>query len=169
MKTLQTTRLRLRRAHEDDLDALHQIMADPETMRYWSSPPHAEREVTRAILTSMIPGPDMQGDEFIIKYGGRLIGKLGMWRNWEIGFILAREFWGQGIGTEALTAFVAYAFAGVTDHLTADVDPRNRASLALLKRIGFAETGRAERSWHIGGEWSDSIYLRLDRQGAAPI
>ena len=40
-----------------------------------------------------------------------------------------------------MAAFVAYAFAIRTDHLTADVDPRNTASLALLSRTGFRETG----------------------------
>ncbi len=163
MKTLRTKRLLLRRADAADLDALHAIMADHETMRYWSSTPHTDRETTRAFLASMIPGPDGQGDEFVIEHQGVCIGKVGMWRPSEIGFILARAYWGQGLATEALTAFVSYAFAGCIDHLTADVDPRNFASLALLKRVGFAETGRAARTWCVGGEWSDSVYLRLNQ------
>lgn len=163
MTNLQTSRLLLRRAEVADLDALHAIMADYETMRYWSSTPHTDRETTRVFLASMIPGPDMQGDEFVIEHQGVCIGKVGMWRPSEIGFILARAFWGRGLATEALTAFVSYAFAGRIDHLTAEVDPRNFASLALLKRVGFMETARAERTWCVGGEWSDSVYLRLDR------
>jgi RimJ/RimL family protein N-acetyltransferase len=161
---LSTKRLRLRRASAADLDALHAIMADPETMRYWSTTPHADRDVTSAFLASIIPGPDSHGDEFIIEQEGTLIGKIGIWRSSEIGFILGRPFWGKGFATEALTVFIDYAFAHVTDHLTADVDPRNRASLALLRRTGFAETGRAERTWNIAGEWSDSVYLRRDRE-----
>jgi len=160
LTTLLTNRLRLRRADAADLDALHGIMADRETMRYWSSTPHTDIKTTRAFLDSMIPGPDTQGDEFVIELDGVCIGKVGMWRPSEIGFILARAYWGQGLATEALTAFLAHAFTGITDHLTADVDPRNLASLALLKRVGFVETGRAERTWCVGGEWSDSVYLR---------
>ncbi len=114
----------------------------------------------------MRPGPATQGDEFIIEHGGAVIGKLGMWRPFEVGFILARAHWGRGFGIEALSAFIDYAFAGITDHLTAEIDPRNHASLALLQRAGFRETGRAERTWHIAGEWSDSLYLRLDRPPA---
>jgi RimJ/RimL family protein N-acetyltransferase len=45
--------------------------------------------------------------------------------------------------------------------LTADVDPRNLSSLALLKRNGFVETGRATGTWQIGAELCDSIYLWL--------
>jgi ribosomal-protein-alanine N-acetyltransferase len=34
-----------------------------------------------------------------------------------------------------------------------------------LTRLGFRETGRAERTYHIGGEWSDSVYLTLTKPG----
>jgi RimJ/RimL family protein N-acetyltransferase len=33
--------------------------------------------------------------------------------------------------------------------------------MRLLKRHGFVETGRAEKTWLIGGRWFDSIYWRL--------
>ena len=45
--------------------------------------------------------------------------------------------------------------------LRADVDPRNEPSLRLLTLHGFVETGRAARTWHIAGEWCDSVYLEL--------
>lgn len=53
----------------------------------------------------------------------------------------------------------------VTDHtrLTADADPRNEASVGLLKSLGFEETHRAERTFCINGEWSDSVYFALQR------
>ena len=47
--------------------------------------------------------------------------------------------------------------------IDADVDPRN-ASLAEASRrvLGFRETGRKERTWLVGNEWCDSVYLALD-------
>ena len=48
--------------------------------------------------------------------------------------------------------------------LTADVDPENVASLALLARFGFRETGRAEKTIEIAGKWCDSVYLALNRE-----
>ena len=163
MTTIKTTRLLLRKPIETDLDALHEIMADAQTMRFWSTLPHEDREVTRRFLASMIAEMPETSDDFIIEHKGRLIGKLGMWRLPEIGFILSRHCWGQGYATEALCAFIKYRFAKGTDHLTAEADPRNAASLALLLQAGFKETGRAARTWLIGEEWSDSVYLRLDR------
>lgn len=51
--------------------------------------------------------------------------------------------------------------------ITADTDPRNSASIKLLKKIGFVESGYMERSMQVGaddGEWTDSLYLRLERE-----
>ncbi len=166
MTEIRTARLVLRKARPDDLAALHAIMSDPPAMAYWSTPPHADLETTRRWLEGMIAITAAQGDDYIVERGGRLIGKMGAWRWPEIGFLLARDVWGQGLGREALAAFVAHAFAARTDHLTADVDPDNAASLALLTGAGFAETGRASRTWKVGDRWCDSVYLRLDRAAA---
>uniref|UniRef100_B0SW18 GCN5-related N-acetyltransferase n=1 Tax=Caulobacter sp. (strain K31) TaxID=366602 RepID=B0SW18_CAUSK len=163
MTIVRTARLVLRKARSEDLDALHAIMSDPETMVYWSTPPHEDIDVTRRWLAEMIAMPADQGDDYIVERDGRTIGKLGAWRWPEIGFLLARDLWGQGYGREALSGFVAHAFANGADHLTADVDPDNTASLTLLKGVGFRETGRATRTWKVGDRWCDSVYLRLGR------
>jgi RimJ/RimL family protein N-acetyltransferase len=162
---IRTDRLVLRKARESDLAPLHAILSDPETMRYWSTPPHADVETTRRWLAQMIDLPAATGDDYIIERDGRVIGKLGLWQATEIGFLLSRDRWGQGYAREALLAFAAHAFKDRTDHLTADVDPRNAACLALLRRAGFRETGRATRTWKVGDQWCDSVYLRLDREG----
>ena len=47
--------------------------------------------------------------------------------------------------------------------LSVDIDPRNEASIRLVKRYGFVETGRASGTWttHIG--LCDSVYLALEK------
>ncbi len=162
---IQTARLRLRAAVERDLAAMHAIMSDPQAMRYWSSPPHPDLQTTTEWLDSMIEA--QSSCDFIVELDGRCIGKIGCWRLPDVGYLLSRDCWGKGYATEALTAFVAYAFAGFTDHLTADVDPRNEASLNLLARAGFHVTGYGEKTWHVADEWCDSVYLRLDRPDAS--
>jgi RimJ/RimL family protein N-acetyltransferase len=158
-----TERLVLRRARPDDLAAMHRVMSDPRAMRYWSTPPHPDIDTTREWLDSMINSPPGSSDDFIVERDGIVIGKMGAWRLPDIGYMLAPAVWGQGYATEALSAFIGYAFAERTDFLTADVDPRNAASLALLARAGFRETGRAAKTWCVGDEWCDSVYMRLDR------
>jgi len=159
---LVTPRLLLRRARPADLAAIHRIMSDAETMRFWSTPPHATLDQSRAWLDKMLAADPADSDEFILEQDGRLIGKLGAWRLPEIGFFLDRDHWGQGFAAEALDAFIHYAAARKFPYLTADVDPLNTASLALLTRAGFRETGREAATYRVCDRVCDSVYLRLD-------
>jgi RimJ/RimL family protein N-acetyltransferase len=160
---IRTARLRLRPARPDDLEAVHAILSDPVAMRYWSTPPHSSLAETRAWLDEMIDAPRTSRD-FIVETEGRVIGKAGCWRLPEIGFILRPDCWGRGFAREALTAIIPDLFDRFPiPAVTADVDPRNAASLGLLRRLGFVETGRAERTWLVGDEYCDSVYLALAR------
>jgi len=163
---IRTARLLLRRARPDDVDAIYAIMSDPRAMRYWSSLPHENRDVTaRFIADMLVEAPDR--DLFMVEQDGQVIGRLGVWKFPEVGFIFHPRTWGQGIGYEAMSAFTAHCFARPeVGELTADVDPRNAASIGLLTKLGFVETGRAERTFLIGDEWCDSIYMALPRPTA---
>ena len=90
---------------------------------------------------------------------------MGAWRLPEFGFLFDPAFWGCGLAREALDAFVERRRRLGSIELTADVDPRNSASLRLLERAGFLETGRASGTWRVGDELCDSVYLRLDLTG----
>ena len=159
-----TPRLRLRRARPDDLAAFHDILSNPAAMRFWSTPPHAGLDETREWLESMIAAPAEESDDFVVEHEGRVIGKAGCWRLPEIGFILRPDHWGRGLAREALAAIIPRLFDRFPiPAITTDVDPRNAASLALLRGLGFVETGRAERTWLIGDEYCDSVYLALAR------
>lgn len=156
----------MRRAMPEDLAALHAILSDLQAMRYWSTPPHADLEVTRGWLAGMLGADPVRSDDFIVEHAGEVIGKLGAWLLPEVGYILHPRHWGRGFAAEALAAFIGHIFARGIDHLTADVDPRNPGSIALLIKAGFRETHRAARTWNVGGEWCDSVYFRLDRPTA---
>jgi ribosomal-protein-alanine N-acetyltransferase len=167
MTELITPRLRLRPAQAGDLEGLHAVFSHPAAMRYWSRPPHTEIGQTRDFLDNMISAPADLSDDFIVEYQGRAVGKAGCWRIPEIGYILHPDHWGQGLATEALSAVVGYIFATrPVEAITADVDPRNEASLRLLAKLGFIETHRAARTWLVGEVWCDSVYLALARPGA---
>jgi ribosomal-protein-alanine N-acetyltransferase len=146
-----------------DLAAIHGLLSDPRNMRYWSSTPHDSLAQSETWLQSMVEADPAVSDDFVVERGGRVIGKLGCWRLPEVGFMIAADETGQGYATEAMSAFLERRRGfGEPRRLTADVDPRNQASLRLLARHGFVETGRAQGSWTVGGELCDSIYLALD-------
>lgn len=168
MTELRTPRLLLRRARSDDLVAMHAVLSDERAMTYWSTPPHRDLAQTRDWLAAMMGSMRSQSEDFIIEMDGAAIGKVGAFRLPEFGFILLPAYWSRGIASEALRAFLGHAFSlPDIDRLVADVDPRNRASLALLERHGFERTGYGAGTWdtHIGR--CDSVYLTLDRRAFA--
>jgi len=140
---------------------MHRIMSNPVAMRYWSTPPHTDMDQTERWMASMVEDDPFVRDDFIVTLGGVLIGKLGAWRLPEIGFLLDPAHWGHGYAREALAAYVERRRSLGSTELTADVDPRNIASLKLLERCGFVETHRAAGTWQVGDELCDSVYLRL--------
>ena len=165
MEPIRTARLVLRRPDIGDLDAMFELMSNPVAMRFWSTLPHADRAVTEAWLSQMIERTAAGGEDFAIELDGRVIGFVGAGRLPEFGFMVHQAFWGRGIASEASRAFIDYAFGQLgVPALTADVDPRNAASLKVLAKLGFIVTGTAERTFLLGDEWCDSVYLRLDRQ-----
>jgi ribosomal-protein-alanine N-acetyltransferase len=161
---IRTARLLLRRAVPTDVAAIHAIMSSPEAMRYWSTPPHKTMAETEAWFRNQFFSGDPARDEWIIECEGRTVGNIGIWNAPELGFILHPDVWRQGIGYEAAAAYIRHVFATQPfEAITADVDPRNDASRALLGKLGFIETGRAENTFLIDGVWCHSVYLALAR------
>ncbi len=163
---IKTDRLTLRTARSDDLTDFFVIYGDRRAMRYWSTPPHEGKSTTKGGLDRQIRAAGQALTYFAIEMDGHVIGNAGNYRGTEIGFIMHPDYWRQGIIKEAMQAIIP-SLSETTDLpvLTADVDPRNEASVALLKALGFDETHRAKNTFCIEGEWSDSIYFALPRPG----
>jgi [ribosomal protein S5]-alanine N-acetyltransferase len=166
MDRIVTERLVLRRAREDDLEAMHAVLSNEQATRFWSTPPHASLDETRAWLAGMIASDPRESDDFVVEHEGRVIGKAGFFRLPDIGYILHPDSWGRGLAAEALAAVIDHVF-GRHDipAITADIDPHNTRSIRLLERLGFSRTGSAERTWFIAGKWHDSLYYALLRPG----
>lgn len=164
MHEIRTERLLLRKAREGDLEAIHSVLSDPRATTYWYEPPHSTVDQSKEWLESMIQIPRQTGEDFIVEHEGRVIGKAGFHAFPLIGFIFHPDSWGQGFAREALAAVIQRAFdAHQLAFIEADVDPRNERSLRLLISLHFREVGRQERTWNVGGQWCDSIFLRLSR------
>lgn len=161
---LKTARLTLRSPIPEDLDAMFAVYSDPAAMKYWSTAPHQSRAETQKLLDRRISAWDHAPINFQIELDGQYIGNAGNFHETEIGFMLNPTYWRQGIITEAMRAIIPHLFK-VTGHpqLTADADPKNAASVGLLKSLGFIETHRAKNTFFIDGVWSDSVYFALQR------
>jgi len=103
-----------------------------------------------------------------LKSSGRLIGSAGFYK-WnkrtaqvETGYDLDPEFWGQGIMNEAMTAIIRYAFGVMkVNRIEALVSPRNKASLRLVRRLGFRKEGTLREHDFYNGRFTDDLLFSL--------
>ncbi|MEL6960249.1 MAG: GNAT family N-acetyltransferase [Pseudomonadota bacterium] len=160
---LTTDRLILRQARAADAADIHAFMSDPRAMAYWSTPPHPDLATTAAQVERMAsaPAPTLY---FVWEKDSTVIGMGGMHSGNEVGFMLHPDHWRTGLAREAMTAILGHLWRTTRhDHVHADADPRNAASLRLLASLGFHQTGTAKNTFCIDGVWSDSAYFRLNR------
>lgn len=163
---IDTKRLRLRPLCDDDLGLLHQIFSDPQAMRYWDRPAWDDIDRTRALLAALMQDAPDEHLEYAVELDGICIGRVGMWKRWEIGYIFAPDHWGHGYATESVAALIDDIWRRFpqADRLTAEIDPRNTGSARLLNKLGFTLTGTAERNFLYGEtEWVDTAYFELER------
>lgn len=171
--SLTTPRLQLWPLATTDAPAVHAMHADPQTLRYWSTPPWQDPTLAEDLiardLKAMADG-DYVRLGIVRQSDQRLIGLCTLFafylpsRRAEIGYILAREAWGQGFMHEALTALLDFGFGALgLNRVEADIDPRNTASRNALRRLGFVQEGRLRERWIVEGEVSDTALYGLLR------
>ena len=143
---LETDRLILRPPRIEDFEPWVEFAADPETTRFLGGP-QPRAVVWRNFLT-LVGAWQIQGFAMfsvLEKASGRWMGRIGPWKpeGWpgtEVGWSLAREFWGQGYALEAaiLTQELDEA---LTDTLHDSLDRPLHDSLYIE---GFRALGRAD-------------------------
>jgi RimJ/RimL family protein N-acetyltransferase len=86
----------------------------------------------------------------------------------EFGYWLARSYWGQGIMTDAVRVFVAYAFRELgLLRLTAHVFESNIASARVLEKNGFKLEGHLRKHFLKDGQLIDVRFYGLLKQDLA--
>jgi RimJ/RimL family protein N-acetyltransferase len=136
------------------------ILSDPETMRYYPAPYDRDgveqwiernrhryqddgvglwaMELTKTQV-SEVPGSEVQNElQRMIGDCGIILQQVEGERLYEIGYHLRRDFWGQGLATEAAIACRDWAFAHLkTDRLISLIRPENLPSCRVAERIGM--------------------------------
>jgi [ribosomal protein S5]-alanine N-acetyltransferase len=88
--------------------------------------------------------------------------QLGSTHQAEIGYWLAKAHWRQGIMTDAVKAYVGYAFGELKLlRLTAHVFAFNAASARLLEKNGFRLEGHLRKHFRKDGALQDALYYGL--------
>jgi ribosomal-protein-alanine N-acetyltransferase len=94
---------------------------------------------------------------------GALLGAInlteivrGMFQSGYLGYYIGEAYVGQGYMTEALQLMLRAAFRTLRLHrVEANIQPGNRASVALVRRAGFRREGLSRRYLKIAQRWRD--------------
>ena len=148
--TLRTARLVLRPWREADREPFAALNADPEVRRFFPSlQTRVESDASADFLASQFDRTSF--GPWVVEVPGvtPFAGFVGPWEvnfdipprgRVEIGWRLARAHWGKGYATEAAKAALDFGFGpGGIEEIVAFVVPENRASRAVMDRIGLRE------------------------------
>ncbi|MBA4379767.1 MAG: GNAT family N-acetyltransferase [Anaerolinea sp.] len=152
---LETSRLLLRKPVLEDADAIfHGHASDPQVTRYLTWKTHTDIEMSRAYLQRCILcWKDVNGTAFpwviVHKKDERLVGTIEMrvlQHRADLGYGLARAYWGNGIATEATNCLVEWALAQPEIfRVWAICDVDNTASSRVLEKVGMQCEGILRR------------------------
>jgi len=170
---LPAARVRVRRFTEADAGALFGMYSHPEVMRYWSRPAMTDVAEADALIRKILEDYETGANLPLVierSSDNAFVGNCTLHhfheacRRAEIGYSLARAYWGRGYMHEALQALVSHAFGRLDlNRLEADIDPRNVASARSLERLGFVKEGHLRERWIVNGEVSDTWLYGLLR------
>ncbi|NEP83510.1 MAG: GNAT family N-acetyltransferase [Okeania sp. SIO3B3] len=141
----KTLEWHLRRASEQDVDALYTLLCVPEVYHY---------------LCDGMPPPRCQAEKLIeLNSADNAANGLGLWllendthqlagcvsldadsrpRTGELIYLLHPEYWGQGLATRMSWTVVERVFRErLLDQIIAGADGPNQASIAVMSRLGM--------------------------------
>jgi len=143
---IETPRLILRPFTSYDLDAFASMNADADVMRYIGDGNPQSRAQTQMRLNAILDHWSQHGfglcavvDKATREFAGFCgLQYLDNTSEIEIGYRLARKFWGIGVATEAAGASLRHAFEVLgLERIVAVVQPENVASQMVVQKIGL--------------------------------
>ncbi len=130
-----TERLRLRPWTARDLEALHRLWSDPETI-WWGA--HTDREQTRQLLEKV----ENEGGWWAVEHDREVVGNVFLKPSRydeaarEIGYHVHSSAWGRGFATEAARGLLAHAQERCVEAL---IVAENAASQRVVRKLGFSK------------------------------
>ena len=168
---LKTERLSLRPLEAVDAAAIHQMMSDAEVMAFWDSEVIDDPAQTIDIVQSQLEEIARDEARYWTMQLAADSGFIGVCDLSEIdrrhsradvGFMVARRYWGGGYTFEAMHAVIGHAAQALRlKRLQARTHLGNVRSMRLLDRLGFKREGLLRGYVERDGERRDVVLYGL--------
>jgi [ribosomal protein S5]-alanine N-acetyltransferase len=165
---IETERLILRKITLADAEDMYAYASNEEVTSYVTWDTHTSISDTIEFIHTFLPQYDAAwGIE--VKENGKFIGTVHFvwWQpehnSAEIGYVLAKEYWGKGLITEAASAITSFGF----DHMNlvriqARCFLENKGSEGVMKKLGMSFEGTSRKVMYVKGEHKDlKVYSLL--------
>ncbi len=162
---IETDRLRLRRICRYDRDDMYDYARREEVSRYllWSA--HPDKDYTKKLIDHLLC-LYRSGEffDFAVEYreNGKMIGTCGFAsvdeKNncAEVGYVLSPDYWGRGIASEALGAFLRFGFCDLElSRMEARYMIENTASRKVMEKCGMTFEGIHRKKLLVKGGYRD--------------
>jgi ribosomal-protein-alanine N-acetyltransferase len=169
---LKTKRLILREPVLSDAADIFVFCSDPVVQKYNARPIVSVSEAEELIVRNRAMFHREDGIVWAVTLKGedRVIGMVGF-SAWSYhnramaGYDLAREYWGRGIGSEAVTRIIRFGFERMgLNRIEAETIEDNHESRRMLEKLGFILEGiRREYSLEDDGDYHGSAMYGLLR------
>jgi len=168
---LETERLILRPFALSDLDDFFSYASVPDVGEWAGWPHHQNKEESLRILNRFIA--EKKTLAIVEKRTGRVIGSVGLetyrcplpsaydaLKGREIGYVLAKDYWGNGLMSEAVRRVIRYAFEDLhLDFLTVGHFKRNARSRRVIEKCGFRLMGQDDYETAMGTHEENLFYV----------
>ena len=162
-QNIETQRLVIRSWRRADKDFTLSLWGDKENGRYMSDP--SGENMDERYLECIDEMEDSEDGYYLLaefRDSGEPVGTCCAFPekdNYDIGYCISKDFWKQGLGSEMVGALIEWIKSAGGKSVTAEVADINAASVALLKKLGFAEDRKSVfKKWGEDEEFEAHFY-----------
>ncbi|MNO60009.1 Ribosomal-protein-serine acetyltransferase [compost metagenome] len=169
---LHTERLHLRKMKVSDSPSLFEVWSDSEVTKFMNIDCFTDESQVKDMIKLL---DEFSLDNKAIRFSiiemesNKIIGSCGYnsldFENAkaEVGYDIARAFWGRGYASEAISALLDYAFLSLKlNRIEAKVEPENVNSVKVLQKLNFTFEGTLRQSERVIEKFIDlNMYSKL--------
>jgi RimJ/RimL family protein N-acetyltransferase len=141
---LKSKRLGFRLLEESDFENLKKLDLDPEVRAHFPDGVSTPDQISERLSTNRACFAENGFGDFavIASETGRFVGRAGFGMieegEIEVGYVLLKEYWGQGLAQEALRALLAWAKHSLhAPRILAYTPAEHEASIHVMKKCGM--------------------------------